>query len=184
VGEVTPNSPADKAGLKEGDVISEFNGKKVSDSRNLRLMAAQTRPGTEAKLKVIRDGKEQTMTVRMGELPTERLTPTGRSTSGTEPAPKGDLSKGVEVGELDQRIREQFDIPENVNGAVVINVEPASPAAEAGLRPGDVILEVNRKRVNDAEQALELSRDAQNDRLLLRVWSRGGSRYIVLDPSK
>src|SRR5207245_1515944 len=73
VGEVTPKSPAAQAGLKEGDVIIEFNGKKVSDSRHLHFMAAQVSPGTHVTLKTIRDGEEQTFTLKLGELPSEGL---------------------------------------------------------------------------------------------------------------
>jgi serine protease Do len=179
VGEVTPNSPAAQAGLKEGDVIVEFNGKKVTGSRQLRLMASQSAPGTKADVKVLRDGKEQMFTVRLGELPAERLAKTGRS---GEPGPgrKTELLGGVAVDDLDTSARRELNIPSQVRGALVLNVEPSSPAAAAGLRPGDVILEVNRKRVNNAEEAAKLSEQSTGERVLLRVWSEGGSRYAVV----
>jgi serine protease Do len=181
VGEVTPDSPAARAGLKEGDVVIEFNGKKVTDSKHLRLMVSQTPPDTKAPLKIIRDGKEQTLQAKLGELPTDGLSRAdGRSGglrrgSGTEPL------DGVTVDDLDQRARRQFNIPNSVRGAVVVEVDPASAAAAAGLRPGDVIVEINRQPVASADEAVQLAERLKTGRVLLRVWSQGGSRYVVVE---
>jgi serine protease Do len=182
VGEVTPNSPAAEAGIKEGDVILEFNGKKVTDARQLRLAAAQTPPGTKATVKVIRDGKERTFNVKLGELPVKTLSKGGRP--GGSPNSKIDLLEGVEVTDLNPRTRQHFNIPENVRGALVTDVDSASPAAAAGVEPGDVIVEINRKPVTKADDAIELSQGGDGQRVLLRVWSKGGSRYVVVDPGK
>ena len=182
VGEVTPNSPAAEAGIKEGDVIVEFNGKKVIDARQLRLSAAQAPPGTKATVKVIRDGKERTFNVKLGELPVKTLSKGGRP--GSSSGSKIDLLEGVEVTELDSRTRQQFSIPENVRGALVTEVDPSSPAAEAGLGQGDVIVEINRKPVTKADEAIELSQGPAGDRVLLRVWSKGGARYVVVDSAR
>src|SRR5438876_12095992 len=95
--------------LEVGDVILESNGKKVNDSRHLRLMAAQTPPGTRVTLKALRDGKEQTFTVKLGELPSEGLAKAGRS-GGRSPSAKGDTLDGVEVTDLDATARRQLDI--------------------------------------------------------------------------
>jgi len=184
IGDVTPRSPAGEAGLKEGDVIVEFNNKKVTDSRHLRLMAAQTAPGTKVPVKVLRDGKEQTFTVKLGELPTEGLAKAGGRSGGVRRGTQADALDGVIVENLDARYRQQFNIPAQVQGALVVDVDAASPAAAAGLRPGDVILEINRQRVNSADEAVERSQDIKGDRALLRVWSGGGSRYMVVDASK
>jgi len=132
VGEVTPKSPADEAGLKEGDVIIEFNGKSVSDSRHLRLMVAQTAPETRTMLKAIRDGKEQTFTVKLGELPAEALAKAGRGGSGGWGS-NSEALKGVELADLDAATRRQFDIPSDVRGAVIVSVDTNSPAAAAGF---------------------------------------------------
>jgi serine protease Do len=180
VGDVTPNSPAAEAGIKEGDVIVEFNGKKVTDARQLRLAASQTPPGSKATLKVIRDGKEKTFNVKLGELPVKTLSKGGRSGSSS----KIDLLEGVEVTDLDARTRQQFSIPENVRGALVTEVDPSSPAATAGLQAGDVIVEINRKPVTKADEAIELSQGPSGDRVLLRVWGKGGARYVVVDSSR
>ena len=179
-GDVTPNSPAAEAGIKEGDVIVEFNGRKITDARQLRLMAAQAAPGTKATVEVIRDGKEKTFNVKLGELPVKTLSKGG----GAVPGGKSDLLEGVEVTDLDPRSRQQFNIPESVRGALVTDVDPISAAATAGLQPGDVIVEINRKPVTKADEAIELSQGSVGDRVLLRVWSKGGSRYVLVDSSK
>jgi serine protease Do len=182
VGEVTPKSPAEEAGLKEGDVIVEFNGKKVTDPRQLRLTAAQTPPGTRVTLKTIRDGKDQTATLKLGELPSNSLakaSPSGRDSD------KGAIFDGVDLANLEPTTRRRFNIPSQVReGALVANLDRNSPAAAAGLQPGDVILEINRRPVTNADQAIEMTKGSRGDRALLRIWSDGGSRYVVIDAGK
>jgi len=185
VGEVTPRSPAASAGIKEGDVIIAFNGKKVIDSRHLRLMVAQTPPGTKVTIKIIRDGKEQTLTATLDEQPAEGLARAGGWQGWRRRGGGGvDALDGVTVDDLDFRTRRQFNIPNHVQGALVVEVSPGCPAAEAGLEPGDVIQEINRKRVTSADDAVRLSREATGSRVLLRVYSRMGSRYVVIETAK
>jgi serine protease Do len=118
--------------------------------------------------------------VNLGELPVKTLSKGGRA----DPGAKSDLLEGVEVTDLDPRSRQEFNIPENVRGALVTDVDPISAAATAGLQPGDVIVEINRKPVAKADEAIELSQGSAGDRVLLRVWSKGGSRYVVVDSSR
>ena len=180
VSDVTPKSPAEKAGLKSGDVILEFNGKKVSASRNLKLEVAQTKPGQTVPVKILRDGEQETVQVAIKPLPgSEEFAKADNSNSHDE----GTLN-GVGVTDLDNRARQQFNIPAGVRGAVITEVEPDSPAAEAGLRPGDVIQEINRKPVRNAEEAVEMTEKPDTKRSLLRVWRDGGSRFVVVDESK
>lgn len=186
VGGVQPGTPAATAGLKEGDVIIEFNGRKVTDSGQFRLMVAQTRPESKVTLKLIRDGKERTIDAKLGTLPEELGGMPGSGPNrSTEPA--SSALDGVQLGDLDARLRRQYDIPEEVQGALVTNVEAGS-AAENVLRAGEVIVEVNRRAVRNADDVIELAEKARSDRLLLRVWSNAGgltgTRYVTIENRK
>jgi serine protease Do len=180
VSEVTPNSPAEKAGVKSGDVILEFNGKPVKDSRNLKLAVGSTAPGTKAPVKVLRDGKAKELTVTLKELPGDEV-----ASRDNKSAADTDALDGVTVADIDSTMRQQFNLPRDLKGAVVTDVDPESASFAAGLRPGDVVLEIDRKPVNSAEEAVKLSENIKNkSSILLRVWSKGGSHYLVVDEAK
>ena len=181
VSEVTPKSPAEKAGIQAGDVILEFNGKPVTDSRHLKLTAGSTAPGTKVPVKVSRDGKTKELTVTLKELPGDQLA------KNDSPATPGDTDalKGVAVEDINSNTRQQFGYPRELKGAVVTDVDPNSASYEAGLRPGDVILSIDRKPVTSAEDAVTLSENIKNkSSILLRIWSKGGTRFLVVDESK
>jgi len=179
VAEVKPNGPADKAGFKSGDVVIEFNGKPVSDSRQLRLQVAQIKPGKTVSAKIRRDGATKTLEVTTKELPgRERLAKAG----GSDAQDEGTLN-GVTVTDLDPRVRREMSVPANLKGVLVSEVEPDSAAFEAGLRPGDVILEINRQPVKSADEAVRMTEDAKDKTTLLRVWNKGDSRFVVVDES-
>jgi serine protease Do len=179
VGEVVPDGPAAKAGLKDGDVIVAFNGKQVSDSRQLRLEASETAPGTRVPVKILRNGEQKTLDVTLKQLPGQEQVAANNS-SGNED--NGTLN-GVTVEDLTPQLRQQFDIPENVKGAVVDDVKQDCAAAEAGLKPGDVIEEINRHTVKNAAEAVQLTENAKDKHTLVRVWEKGGSHYVVVDES-
>ena len=179
IGDVTPKGPADKAGLKSGDLLVEFNGKKVADSRHLKLEVARTQPGQTVPVKILRDGTSKTLEVTVKTLPgTENLAKNDKASDDT-----GTLN-GVGVTDLDEQAREQFKVPETIKGAVVSEVKPDSAAAEAGLKPGDIIQEINRKPVKSAEEAVRLTENPSDKTTLLRVWREGGSHFMVVDESK
>lgn len=180
VGDVTPRSPAEKAGLKTGDVIVALNGKPVVDSRRLRLEVARTRPGQTATVKVLRDGAERELKVTVRPLPGSEEVAKAESHDISD---SGTLN-GVAVDDLSAEVRRQIGVPAGVKGVVVTQVEPGSAAAEAGLRQGDVIVEINRKPVTNAEQAIAMTEKAESKRSLLRVWREGGSRYVVVDETQ
>jgi serine protease Do len=193
VGGVTPNSAAAKAGVQDGDVIVALNGKKVTDPRNLQLLVAQTPPGTPVKLEVLRGEPghkpaEKTLTATLGELPEQKLARKS-NTPNESNGSNMDALDGVSVADIDSAARRRFNIPSNTRGALVVNVDPNSTAAEAHLQPGDVIIEINRQPVRNADDAVALSDKVKGERVLLRVWSRGdggpgGTRYIAVENAK
>ena len=181
VSDVVPNGPADKAGFKDGDVVLQFNGSKVRDSRQLKLTVAETQPGAKVPVEVLRNGSTKNLELTVGQLPgTDKLAQ--NNNSGTE-KDTGTL-QGVGVSDLDNAARQQFNIPHNVQGALITDVKPDSAAAQAGIKPGDVIESINRHPVKNAEQAVELTQNASDKRTLLRIWSEGGSHYVVVDESQ
>lgn len=185
IGEVTPDSAAEEGGLKEGDVVIEFDGKKVTDSQHLRLMVSQTAPGTKSQVKVIRDGKERTFTIELGELTPDALAQAGDRRGGLRRGSGRNPLDGVVVEDLNARTRRQFNVPTQVeSGAIVVDVDGESAAAAAGLRPGEVILEIDHQPVANADEAVEAGRAAKEDQVLLRVWGGGRSRYVVVKNDK
>jgi len=183
VAEVTPKSPAEKAGLKNGDIIVEINGKPVKDARHLRLQVAQVAPGTKVPVKIVRDGDSKTLEVVLKEFPKDDAL-AKREQGGAEKDSTSDALDGVTVGDVDAAARRQIGLPANVKGALVVQIDESSASYEAGLREGDVILEINRKAVHSADEAVDMSEKIKDKRILLRVWTRGASRYLVVDESK
>jgi serine protease Do len=179
IGDVVPKGPADKAGLKDGDVVLDYNGKKVTDSRHLKLTVGETKPGTTVPMRILRDGATRTIDVTVQPLPGSEQLAQNNNANGND---TGTLN-GVTVGDLDQQTRQELKVPENVKGVVITEVQPDSPAAEAGLKQGDVIEEINRHPVKTAEEAVRLTENAKDKVSLLRIWSNGGSHYVVVDES-
>ena len=185
---VDPDSPAGKAGFKEGDFVTEFDGKKVTDMRHLRLMVSQTPPGRKVSLHIVRNGKEKTLTATLGEMPSQALARDGQTKPGDRSPSKTDALDGVEVTDLDAQARHETGVPNRVRGALVTKVDPDSNAADADLRAGDVVIEINREPVRTADEAVALSEKAKGDRILLRVWrgsdEGGGMLFLSVDNTK
>jgi serine protease Do len=191
VSEVKPGSPAAKAGLREGDVITKFDGKPVTDSRHLKLTVANVAPGTKVPAEVVRDGKSVDLSFNITTRPADlELAQHGRAAGrgrndDSGPGAAGDTGtlNGVGVADLDSQARREFDVPANVRGALVTQVEPNSAAAAAGLQPGDVIQEINRQPVRTGDDAVKLTENPDSKKTLLRVWNQSGTHYIVVDES-
>jgi serine protease Do len=145
-------------------------------------MVSQTRPKTKSTFKILRNGKEKTVEVQLAELPAER-TLSSLMRRGEPERGGSETLEGVEVSDLDSSLRRQFGIPNHVRGAIVTEVDPESPAAEK-LRAGDVILDIERKPVTSADEAIELSENFKGRKMLLRVWSRGSVRYVFIETDK
>ncbi len=188
VSNVQSGSAADKAGVKRRDVITSINGESVEDGNALRNKVAGTQPGTEITLKIVRDGEEQELKATLGEFDTTTQT----SADNGDAKPKGESPDdaeqngklGLSLQPLTPEIAKQLGIDGQVKGVLVTAVDPNSPAAEEGIRRGDVILEVNRKLVEtlaDVRTALEKS----GDKPALLLISRGGQTvFISVKPAK
>jgi serine protease Do len=139
-------------------------------------------------LRILRDGKEKTLTATLGEMSKEALAGNGQGQPGGRSQSKTDALDGVEVADLDAQARREADIPGNIRGALVSKVDQDSNAAEAGLRAGDVISEIERQRVGSADEAVAASEKAKGDRILLRIWrggeGRGGMLFLSVDNTK
>src|SRR6266700_7887345 len=179
VTEVEPNSPGAKAGLKTGDVITQLDGQPVSDAGELQVQVGQTRPGTTINLEVVREGKNMKVPVTLEAMGTHN------SEDESATSEHGKPRWGLGLEELTPDVRGELQAPKDVNGAVIGNVQPGSPADNAGLQRGDVILEVNRHPVQSASDAVqELGKIGSGQDALVLVWSNGGNTYRVLHPSQ
>ena len=175
VSEVVQGSPAEKAGLLRGDIILRFDGKEIKNAHMLSQMAAATAPNTQAKIDLLRNGEEKTISVELGTMPEGEQ-------NIVSPEEKSDW--GMRVQELTPQLAHQLGLEPGTTGVVISEVNNGSPAAAAGLRPGDLITEVNReaiKNLNDYRQALQKVKKGEN--LLLLIKRAGGSFYTVLTPS-
>jgi serine protease Do len=173
VSEVSPDSPASKAGLKRGDVILKMNGQPVESANDLRLRISQTPPGTDVKLQVSRDGKPQDVTVGLGEFPEKEANATPGESNG------GGLH-GVNVQDLTPDLAQELNLPAGIHGVVVSDVDPSSPAA-ADLQRGDVIQEVNHKPISNVEEYNQAVSAAGSQSVLLLVNRGGVTQYVVVE---
>jgi len=161
VTEVAENSPAAEAGVKIGDIIVEYNGKSVPRSQDFPLLVADTLPGQKATLKIIRDKREQTVPVKIGELPDD--SDTGQPTEARDP------EVGVRVQRITPEAARRLGLS-STKGVLVMEVQPGSPADQVGLEPADVIREVNQRPVNNVRDfELAVRQGRRGDRILLLV---------------
>jgi len=170
VSEVTKDSPAEKGGLKQGDIILQLNGQKVKDVGELRNKIALTPPGTKVELLIMRDGKKKVLTVKIGEKPEH---------TGIIGTRTGLLKRlGLSIQDLTPELADQFGYKVG-QGVLVAEVEPGSPAAQAGIRPGLLIEEVNRIRVKTVSEFMKaLSRSRKM--VLFRLTDGQYTRYVAL----
>jgi serine protease Do len=176
VTQVEPDSPGAKAGLQIGDVITEIDGRKVSDAGELQVTVGQKQPGTAVELGVLRNGKSMTMKVTLDALGSGENGGGGSNGEG-----HAKMHWGIGLSDLTPEIRDQIQAPHDLRGAVVEQVQPGSAADNAGLQQGDVILEVNRHKVQNAAEVQEaLSSIPKGQDALLLVWSNGGNTFRVL----
>jgi len=184
VGEVTPKSPAEKAGIKSGDVITSVNGKKINDARELRLMIGSMAPGTKVRLETNREGQKKTLDGDLAEMPAAEAGPSTEASPEESAQPeKATVFGSAVVADVTDDVRRVLNLPKDVQGTVIAEIDSDSAAAQAGLREGDVIQEVNKQPVKNAKDLVALTKKLKrNEKILMRVWSQGRSGYIALEP--
>ncbi len=177
VSDVQPDAPGAKADLRTGDVITELDGKRVTDAGQLQMLVAQKKPGETVHLTVMRDNKTETIPVTL-----EAQGGKGTEVAGSE---HGKGRWGLGLADLTPDTRNQLQAKPTLNGAIVEEVQPGSPADNAGLQRGDVIMEVNRHSVKSAADVVQaLSGVPAGQDALVLVWSNGGSTFRVLHPAQ
>jgi serine protease Do len=169
---VDPKGPAAKSGIEQRDVIREFDGKPINDFDDLPRLVARTPVDKKVDVVVIRDGKKKKLTTVVGALDEPEL-----AKAAATPTEGGSNAFGLRVQNLTPELAEQLGLGSDASGVVVSSVEPGGPAGEAGLRRGDVIVEVDRHEVTDTG-ALEKRLAETDDRALLLV-RRGDSQLYV-----
>lgn len=174
IGQVIPDSPADKAGLQAGDVIIEYDGREVSQMTMLPAMVANTNAGHHARLVLIREGKKQHITVEIGKLEDEEAVIAGKETGSSR-------KLGITVQELTPKLAESLGI-EEIPGLIITEITSGSAAAEAGVMRGDIILEINKEKVESVAQYKKALQAAEKMKSILLLIKRDQhTRFVVID---
>jgi serine protease Do len=183
---VEDNGPAAKAQLKNGDIILKFNGQDVKEMKNLPRIVAETTIGKSVPVTIWRDGKEQTIEAVVGELPDDTKKASATTGAPDKPAsPKTvELSGlGMKLGQLTQEMRDKFQIAKDQKGVVITDVTSGTPAADRGLKAGDVIVEVQQEEVaapSDVQDKVEKARKTTRPTVLMLIQTSDGLRYVPL----
>ena len=178
--DIAPGSAAEKTGLQRGDIITRLNDTEMSDPRALSLAIGRLAPDTEVTLQYVRDGKKATLKTKLGRQSTQSLA----GGNGEEGGSDEGVLNGVGVSDLTPEFRSQFRVPADLAGALVTQVNANSASARAGLQEGDVILELDRKWVKNAAEAVKLSAEIKGPKVLVFLWREGVRRYVMVDESK
>ncbi|MBU1077643.1 MAG: DegQ family serine endoprotease [Spirochaetes bacterium] len=180
ISDVMKKSPAGNAGLKSGDIILEFDGKKVKDTNELRNVVAQTKPGNKVEVLILRDKKEKTVKVKIGELPDENS-----ENSAAAAENKNELWMGIKVSDITSSYIEKYKLDDDENGVIITFITPGSETYNAGLRTGDVIKKINNttiKNQNDFKIFVDKYRD--DDTFLFIIKKEGRLFYLSIENDK
>lgn len=184
VADITPDSPAEKAGIQSGDVIVEMNGKKVDAPRDLRLFVGSLAPGSKISLMAFRNGAKRSFEVVLAELsPRESklAKDEAEETTPLPPASPSTFASRLRLVDLSEEIRSLLEAPPTLEGAVISDIDPDSAAYRAGLRQGFVLTEINRKLVKNVSDVATVVASLQSRQpVVLRVWSGGQNHYFTI----
>ena len=188
VAAVTPDGPASKAGLEAGDVILKFDGKEVTSMRGLPKIVAQAPIGKAVDVELLRKGQKQNTQVTVGRLEDDDDNASDlKSDVGQDDDPKGAAIIGLKLSPLSDSLRKKYGLGDKVQGVVVEAVDPQSPAAGKGLKPGDVIVEAAQDSVSDPEdvaKSVEKVKKSGRKAVLLRIEdSKGDLRFVAVPVS-
>jgi serine protease Do len=185
VGDVVPGGGAEKAGVKPGDVIVELNGQRADDIAAFRNTVANMMPGTKVELKVFRNGKPQNISVTLAERGANGVALGNPSAPTPAPAKVPDVLDGVTVADVNPDFRKRFGIGDEVKGALITQVSPDSACADADVRAGDVIVDIDGKKVATADEAVKLSEEVKTkSSVRLRINRKGVTQFIVVEERK
>ncbi len=180
VSQITPDSPASRGGLQPGDVITQLNGRAIVNSSALQVAVSEDTPGTKISLGLLRDGKQIEANLIVGAYHKD-----GEVASNDSSAAPQNGRLGLAVANLTPDVRSQLQLPAQLHGVAIESVRPASPAEDASLSSGDVILEVNRQPTTSADQFVSQIHASPADKdLLLLVWSKGNASYRIVRPDQ
>ena len=185
VAKITKGSPSETAGLRQGDVITQFNGKEIKELRDLTRSVADTRPGTNAPITIWRDGHEMQLSVDVGKMPAQSVAEASEPSATGVPV-TGEhkvASLGLTLGTLTSDSRTELGLDKAVKGALVTDVQDGAVAAEHGLRPGDVIVKVGQEPVDNPAQAvarIDAAKTAKQKAVLLLLNRRGNELFVAL----
>jgi serine protease Do len=186
IANVSKGSAADKAGIKRDDVVTSINGEKVEDSNALRNKVAATKPGSEVKLTLIREGKEQEITATLDELTTDKIKAANPENGNEKTNGKSESNGklGVNLEPLTPEISKQLKLSSDIKGVVVSEVDPEGAAAEKGIEQGDVIMGINGAEVESLEDVKNALDKSAGKAVRLLVNRGGNVVYITVKPKE
>jgi len=179
VTDVSSESAAEKAGLQRGDIITRVNDTAINDPRSLALAIGRLAPDAKVTITYVREGRKATVKAKLGRQATQSL-----AGGTTEAGEDEGVLNGVGVSDLTAEVRAQLRVPADLKGALITQVDPDSASARAGLREGDIILELDRKKVTNAAEGVKRSTEIKGPKVLVFLWREGVRRYLVVDESK
>ena len=182
ISEVRAGGPADKGGIKGGDVVTRVEQTEIKDHRQLQQMIARLAPGKEVTIAYVRDGQPAETKVKLGTASAEKAA-NNTDRAGDIADTEGVLDD-VSIDEVTAEIREQLNVPSRIQGVLVTSVAPGGPSSRAGIQPGDIILELDRRAARTVEEAVKLSEEIKGPKILVQLWREGRVRLLVVDETK